>query len=80
MKKEGDKIFIRLGDDGVGIPEDIRDKVFKPFVVGDESRTSGKGTGLGLSIAGLIVKAHGGTIRLLSDEEAQGKTIFEIVL
>ena len=80
MKKTSDRIVIRLGDDGVGIPKDIRDKVFKPFVVGDESRTSGKGTGLGLSIAYLIVRAHGGTIRLLDEKEAEGRTIFEIVL
>ncbi|WP_051545049.1 HAMP domain-containing sensor histidine kinase [Butyrivibrio sp. MC2021] len=80
MKKTSDRIIIRLGDDGVGIPADIRDNVFKPFVVGDESRTSGQGTGLGLSIAYLIVKAHGGTIRLLDENEAEGKTIFEIVL
>ncbi|MDC7294240.1 HAMP domain-containing histidine kinase [Butyrivibrio sp. DSM 10294] len=80
MKKAGDKIIIRLGDDGVGIPKNLRKDVFKPFVVGNESRTSGQGTGLGLSIAYLVVKAHGGTIRLLDEAEAEGKTIFEIVL
>ena len=80
MKKAGDKIIIRLGDDGVGIPKNLREDVFKPFVVGNESRTSGQGTGLELSIAYLVVKAHGGTIRLLDEAEAEGKTIFEIVL
>lgn len=80
MKKEEGRIFIRLGDNGVGIPAELREKVFKPFVVGNESRTSGQGTGLGLSIAYLIIKAHGGNIRLLDETEAPGKTLFEIVL
>lgn len=56
---------IELGDDGPGIPEEYRDAIFEPFVVGDESRTSGKGTGLGLSIARQIIRLHGGEITLL---------------
>ena len=43
---------IELGDNGPGIPQQYRDTIFEPFVVGDESRTSGKGTGLGLSLHG----------------------------
>lgn len=80
MKKDKEKIVILLGDNGVGIPKAIRDEVFKPFIVGDESRTSGTGTGLGLAIAKRIVKAHGGTIRLLDENETGYSTMFEIVL
>ena len=80
MLVRNESIIIRLGDDGVGIPRDVRKNVFKPFVVGNESRTSGQGTGLGLSIAELIVKAHGGTIRLMDETESDGKTMFEISL
>ena len=76
-EKEG-KVIIRLGDNGVGIPDAIRGNVFKPFVVGEEARTSGKGTGLGLAIAKLIVEAHGGTIKLLDGTEDY-KTMFEMV-
>ncbi len=56
---------IEIGDNGPGIPKEYRDTVFEPFVVGDESRTSGKGTGLGLSIAKQIVELHGGAIKLM---------------
>ena len=56
---------IELGDNGPGIPQQYRDTIFEPFVVGDESRTSGKGTGLGLSIARQTVRLHGGKITLL---------------
>ena len=80
MLVRNESIIIRLGDDGVGIPRDVRKNIFKPFVVGNESRTSGQGTGLGLSIAELIVKAHGGTIRLMDETESDGKTMFEISL
>ena len=80
MKRDGDKVIIRLGDDGNGIPGAIKDDIFNPFVVGDEARTSGRGTGLGLSIAKLIVEAHGGTIRLLEKDETTYSTVFEIVL
>ena len=80
MERDGDKVIIHLGDDGVGIPDSIRDEIFKPFVVGEKARTSGKGTGLGLSIAKLIVDAHGGTIRLMDNKESGYSTIFEIIL
>ena len=80
MKRVGEKVAIYLGDDGVGIPEAIRAEVFKPFVVGNDARTSGTGTGLGLSIAKLIVEAHGGTIRLMDTDETEYATMFEIIL
>lgn len=55
---EGDAVVLRVRDDGPGIPEPIRDRVFDAFV------TYGKasGTGLGTAIARSIVEAHGGTI------------------
>ncbi|WP_408071867.1 ATP-binding protein [Butyrivibrio sp. JL13D10] len=80
MKKVREKVVIHLGDNGVGVPVSIRGEIFKPFIVGDDARTSGKGTGLGLSIAKLIVEAHGGTIRLMDENESDYSTMFEIVL
>ncbi len=80
MKQVGNKVAIYLGDDGVGIPSAIRDEIFKPFVVGNDARTSGTGTGLGLSIAKLIVEAHDGTIRLMGPEETKYTTMFEIII
>ena len=56
-------VEITLTDSGPGIPPDLCDKIFQPFV------TCGKthGTGLGLAIARSIVEAHGGRIDLASE-------------
>jgi signal transduction histidine kinase len=48
---------VSIADDGPGIPPDVMDKLFAPFVT-----SKAKGTGLGLAIAHKIVEAHGGTI------------------
>lgn len=58
-----DSIGIVIADNGTGIPEEIRQVIFDPFVKADCSR-SGSGTGLGLAIAEKIVKKHGGTLVL----------------
>ncbi|WP_197020006.1 HAMP domain-containing sensor histidine kinase [Lachnobacterium bovis] len=76
----GDKIKIILADDGNGVPIHLKDTIFNPFVVGDESRNSKQGTGLGLSIAQKIVEQHQGTIELLEGLNDQWKTAFEIIL
>ena len=52
-----DAVRLHVCDDGPGIPDDIRDKLFQPFV----SRRAG-GTGLGLAIVAKIMEAHGGTV------------------
>jgi two-component system osmolarity sensor histidine kinase EnvZ len=59
------EIEILFDDDGIGIPENQRENVFKPFHRLDESRNQDiEGTGLGLTIARDIVQTHGGTISL----------------
>ena len=75
MEVKDKNFVIRLGDNGRGIPEALRDKIFDPFVVGEEARVSGRGTGLGLSIAQKIVEAHGWKIRLLTEVDG---TMFAI--
>jgi len=55
--------FIKIKDDGRGIPKDIRDKIFDPFYT-----TKDESTGLGLSVSYRIVKEHGGDIRIESEE------------
>jgi signal transduction histidine kinase len=69
-----DAVRVAVIDTGVGIPDDIRDSVFDPFV------TSGKprGTGLGLAIVKKIVEDHGGRIQVAKPEG--GGTAFEIRL
>ncbi len=69
-----DKVEITVSDNGPGIPDDIKDKVFQPFFT---TKPTGQGTGLGLSLSYDIVKAHGGS--LLVDSSNNG-TVFTIVL
>jgi signal transduction histidine kinase len=56
-----DLVEVHFSDTGPGIPEEARDHIFVPFYT-----TKEKGTGLGLAICQRIVKAHGGTIRVLT--------------
>ena len=59
-KNLGDKIEIRIRDNGTGIPEEVKEKIFNPFFT---TKPSGEGTGLGLSMShDIIVKQHGGSI------------------
>jgi two-component system, NtrC family, sensor kinase len=64
-KKLGDKIEIRIKDNGNGIPESIKEKIFQPFFT---TKPTGHGTGLGLSLSYDIVKAHGGELKVKSEE------------
>jgi len=68
-------LTITIRDNGIGIPENIRDKIFEPFFT---TKPTGEGTGLGLSISYDIVKAHGGEIKVESEEGAG--TEFNIIL
>lgn len=64
-RRNGSVLEICVDDDGPGIPEEMREEVFRPFFRLDESRNMETGgTGLGLSIAQDIVHGHGGEIRL----------------
>lgn len=58
MSAEGDHAVIGVEDNGPGIPADIRDRLFQPFV----SSKGQRGTGLGLAVTRMLVAAHGGTI------------------
>jgi two-component system NtrC family sensor kinase len=72
----GDRIEIRIRDNGTGIPEEVKEKIFNPFFT---TKPSGEGTGLGLSMShDIIVKQHGGSIDV--ETEAGLFTEFKIVL
>jgi signal transduction histidine kinase len=74
-KNLGDKIQISISDNGPGIPDSIKDKIFQPFFT---TKPTGSGTGLGLSLSYDIVKAHGGELKVES-VEGEG-SVFEIKL
>jgi two-component system osmolarity sensor histidine kinase EnvZ len=58
-------LVVHVDDDGAGIPPDMREEVFKPFVRLDEARNQDQGgSGLGLAIARDIARSHGGDISL----------------
>ena len=65
LSKKTTNIFIKIEDDGPGIPEKEYDNVFKPFYKIDKGRADKKSSvGLGLSIASDIIRSHGGNIKL----------------
>jgi two-component system NtrC family sensor kinase len=58
----GDRVEIRIRDNGTGIPPDVKEKIFNPFFT---TKPTGEGTGLGLSIShDIIVKQHAGSIEV----------------
>jgi two-component system nitrogen regulation sensor histidine kinase GlnL len=65
-------LAVSVEDNGPGIPEDLRDRIFYPLVSGREG-----GNGLGLTIAQTFVAQHNGTIEC---ESAPGRTVFTILL
>ena len=65
LNKSANNIFIKIQDNGPGIPESEYDNVFKPFYKIDKGRAEAKSSvGLGLSIASDIIRSHGGNIKL----------------
>jgi signal transduction histidine kinase len=64
-RNHGDRVEIRIRDNGPGIPDKIAAKVFEPFFT---TKPTGEGTGLGLSISyDVVVKQHGGTLDVTSE-------------
>ncbi|EMS32373.1 hypothetical protein C943_01100 [Mariniradius saccharolyticus AK6] len=74
-KNTTESVKISVGDNGNGIPDDIKSKIFQPFFT---TKPTGSGTGLGLSMSFDIVKAHGG--ELLVESEIGKGTVFSIIL
>ena len=70
LEKVNSNIILIIDDDGIGIPENEYDNVFKPFYKIDKSRGETKSSvGLGLSITSDIVKSHGGNISLSQSKQ-----------
>ena len=72
----GEAVEIRIRDNGTGIPDAVRSKIFNPFFT---TKPAGEGTGLGLSLShDIVVKQHGGSIAV--ETEPGAFTEFTIVL
>ncbi|MCC7402709.1 MAG: GHKL domain-containing protein [Chitinophagaceae bacterium] len=75
-KKEGNKVVISVSDNGNGIPERIKEKIFQPFFT---TKPTGQGTGLGLSLAyDIITKGHGGELKAESRKGEGSRFIVQI--
>jgi two-component system NtrC family sensor kinase len=75
-KNLGDSVEIRIRDSGVGIPPDVKEKMFHPFFT---TKPAGEGTGLGLSLSyDIVVKQHGGSIEV--DTQPGEFTEFKVIL
>jgi len=70
IEKSGDIVQIRISDNGAGIPQDIRGKIFSPFFT---TKDPGKGKGFGLAICYKYVREHRGNI-YLADRNGSGTT------
>jgi len=78
-RRDGRQILVAVEDDGSGIPENERERIFEPFYRLDRSRDRATGGfGLGLSIARKAVLLHGGTLTV--EESALGGARFVIAL
>jgi signal transduction histidine kinase len=74
-ERSGNSIKITVRDNGMGIPEKVKEKIFQPFFT---TKPTGQGTGLGLSLSYDIVKAHGGELNVAS-KEGEG-SVFVLML
>lgn len=68
LKEDEEAKFIIIEDNGIGISANKINYIFNEFVRGDEARSGTEGSGLGLSISKKIVNLHGGSIKLISNE------------
>ncbi len=76
-KKLKDMVLISVKDNGMGIPQRVKDKIFQPFFT---TKPTGQGTGLGLSLSYDIVKAHGGELKVESMEGEWTEFIIQLPL
>jgi signal transduction histidine kinase len=82
-KKLTDSVEIKVRDNGLGIPEEVLDKIFQPFFT---TKPTGEGTGLGLSMSyDIVTKGHNGQIKVTSKKgkglpSSEAVTEFTIIL
>lgn len=74
-KQHKKQVLVSIKDNGIGIPKQVVDKIFQPFFT---TKPTGQGTGLGLSMSYDIIKAHGGELKVETEENVG--TTFQIIL
>jgi two-component system, NtrC family, sensor kinase len=76
-KKVEGKVELRVKDNGLGIPDNIKEKIFQPFFT---TKPTGQGTGLGLSLSYDIVKAHGGELTVETKEGEGSEFVIQLAV
>jgi len=72
-EKRGETVAVTVSDTGAGIPSEILDRVFERGISGDRN-----GTGLGLAICREVIKSHGGTIEIKSEQNKGTAVVFTL--
>lgn len=79
--ESNDMVHLEVGDDGKGVPEALREKIFERFTRLDEARSRDDGgSGLGLSIVRTIVEAHGGSVSVTENHDGSSGARFVVIL
>jgi len=65
-RQEGNQVVIEVADNGTGMPDQVKEKIFQPFFT---TKPTGEGTGLGLSLSyDIVTKGHGGAMEVMTKE------------
>ncbi|WP_264538209.1 two-component regulator propeller domain-containing protein [Flavobacterium sp. N1736] len=80
QKEDSDSIEIKVKDNGIGIPENRKKKIFKNFFQLDDRGSANLGSGIGLALSKSIVELHHGEIKVQTEADANFTTIFTITL
>ncbi len=74
-KRRGERVEVRIKDNGMGMPDEVVEKIFNPFFT---TKPTGQGTGLGLAMSSDIVREHGGTIRVETEPGEYTEMIIDL--
>ncbi len=76
-KRHEDKLEVRIRDNGSGMPPEVVEKIFNPFFT---TKPTGQGTGLGLAMSSDIIREHGGSIRVETEQGEFTEMIIDLPL